>query len=80
MQTILHPDETVFDGLLSSSLFFCPLRKVKFVRLKKTQQVYTVTLQFPNGVTRTVQVKAASREVAEARALKRNRNATGVKR
>lgn len=47
---------------------------------KKAQTVYRITLRFPNGMTRTVTKKAASREGAERRALKHNPGATGVVR
>lgn len=47
---------------------------------KNGQILYHVVLVYENGFTRTVKVKASSREVAEKRALKRNRGATGVKR
>lgn len=50
------------------------------MRPKKSQRLYTVILTYVNGLTRTVQVKASSREVAENRALKHNPNASGVKR
>lgn len=50
------------------------------MQLKKTKRPYTVVLVFLNDVTRSVIVQATSREVAETRALKRNPNATGVKR
>jgi hypothetical protein len=49
------------------------------MRTKKSQRLYTVVLTYENGLTRSVQVRAASREVAESRALKRNPNAIGVK-
>lgn len=49
------------------------------MRTKKSQRVYPIELVYPNGVTRTVKVKASTREVAENRALKRNPAATGVK-
>lgn len=49
------------------------------MRTKKSQRHFRVVLVYQNGMTRTVSVKAASREVAEDRALKRNPSATGVK-
>lgn len=48
------------------------------MQLKKSQQLYKVKLVYANNMTRTVQVKASSREVAEERALKRNKSALGV--
>jgi hypothetical protein len=50
------------------------------VQLKSPKKLYNVELEFGNGLTRNVQVKASSREKAEARALKFNPSATGVKR
>lgn len=50
------------------------------MQTKKAQRPYQITLTFPNGLSRTVPVKASTREVAERRALKRNPSATGVKR
>lgn len=50
------------------------------MRQKSTSKQHSITLEFKNGVTRTVKVKAATREVAEERALKRNPSALGVKR
>lgn len=47
---------------------------------KNGQKLYHVVLVFANDLTRTVKVKASSRDVAERRALKRNRGAIGVKR
>jgi hypothetical protein len=49
------------------------------MRAKKSQKLFTVVLEFENGMTRTVKVRAASRQVAEDRALKRNKSAKGVK-
>lgn len=42
-------------------------------------RMYTVVLLYANNMTRTIQVKASSREVAENRALKRNPHAIGIK-
>jgi hypothetical protein len=47
---------------------------------KTTKQLYAIPLDFGKGVTRTVKVKAVSREVAESRALKLNPKAVGVVR
>jgi hypothetical protein len=54
--------------------------RLRNVRPKPRKQVYTIWLMFPNNTSRSVKVKAASREVAERRALKRNPGASGVKR
>jgi hypothetical protein len=43
------------------------------------KQHFTVTVVYPDGREKTVDVKASSREVAERRALKFHPNAVGVK-
>jgi hypothetical protein len=40
---------------------------------------FAIWLEYPKGVSRTIHVKAVTREVAEKRALKRNPGAIGVK-
>lgn len=50
------------------------------VQKKKSRQLYRIPLEFTNGMTRTVKVKAKDRETAEARALKFHPGALGVKR
>lgn len=48
---------------------------------QKTQKkAYRITLVFRKNITRDVYVKARSREIAEARALKRNSTALKVKK
>ncbi len=44
------------------------------------KQLYHITLELPNGKTKSVKVKASTQEVAERRALKFNPAAIGVKR
>lgn len=48
------------------------------MRQKQIQRYFRITLLYANGMTRAVNVKASSREVAEARALKRNPAAISV--
>lgn len=50
------------------------------MRIKKQKKLHRITLEFGQGVTRTVKVKAVERDTAEAKALKFNPSATGVKR
>jgi len=50
------------------------------MRLGPTKQLYTLTVVYPNGMTRSIKVKAASREVAERRALKHAPGAISVQR
>jgi hypothetical protein len=50
------------------------------MKTKSKSRLYRIELEYDNGMTRTVSVKASSREVAEDRALKRNPNAKGVKK
>ena len=49
------------------------------MRQKSNTKVYQLTLIYRNNLTRNVRVKASSREVAEQRALKRNKTAIGVR-
>jgi len=48
-------------------------------RQKKVSKLYTIELEYPNGLSRSVQVRASEKEIAEQRALKRNPSAIGVK-
>lgn len=50
------------------------------MQIKSPKKLYNIEIEFPKGLTRNVQVKAVSREKAEARALKFNPSAIGVKR
>jgi hypothetical protein len=50
------------------------------VQKKSKKQLYRIPVEFANGMTRTIKVKATSREVAEQRALKFSPGAKGVKR
>lgn len=50
------------------------------MQLKKKQRTYQITLVYENGMTRRVMTKGSTREIAEDRALKHNKNATGVKK
>jgi hypothetical protein len=50
------------------------------MRIPKKSRLFRIVIVYENNMTRTVEVKASSREVAEARALKRNRGAVGIKR
>jgi ribosomal protein L1 len=50
------------------------------LQIKKSKQPFTIVLVFPNGLTRSVKVKAVDRETAERRALKFQPSAIGIKR
>lgn len=50
------------------------------MRTKKQKTLYHVTLEFANGITKRVKVKASDREIAERRARKFHPSATGVRR
>jgi hypothetical protein len=50
------------------------------MRIPAKRRPFRIVLQYPSGTTKTVVVKAASRQTAEDRALKRNPNATGIQR
>jgi len=50
------------------------------MRTKKSKRLFHVTVEFENGMTRTVKIRAVTREIAEHRALKFHPSAKGVKR
>lgn len=50
------------------------------MRIKSTKTLHLIVVEFQNGMTRTVKVKAASREAAENKALRRHRTAVGIQR
>lgn len=60
-------------------IFLSPTERCQ-VQIKSSKKPYTITLEFANAVTRSVKVKATSRDVAEHKALKYNPSAIGVKR
>lgn len=45
-----------------------------------SKKLHTIVVEFPNGNTKIVKVKAVDQETAEERALKFNPSAIGVKR
>lgn len=49
------------------------------MRIKKSKRLYNITVEFENGLTRTVKIRAVTRAIAEKRALKFHPNALGVK-
>jgi hypothetical protein len=50
------------------------------MRIKKSKLLFHITLVYQNGITKTVPVRAVTREIAERQAVKRNPNCIGVKR
>ena len=50
------------------------------MQTKKSKRLFHVTVEYENGMTRTVKVRAVTRELAEKRALKFHPTAKGVKR
>lgn len=50
------------------------------MQIRSPKRLYNIEVEFPNGITRNVRVKAVTREKAEMRALKFHPTATGVKR
>jgi hypothetical protein len=50
------------------------------MQIKKSKRLYHIVVEYENGVTRTVKVRAVTRELAEKRALKFHPTAKGVKR
>lgn len=54
-------------------------KKGPAVQRKKSKRLYTIVLQFQHGVTRSIKVRAVTREIAEHRAMKFHPHAIGVK-
>lgn len=50
------------------------------MQFKSPKTLYNVEVEFQNGMTKNVKIKAVSRDKAEARALKFNPSAKGIKR
>lgn len=50
------------------------------MRTKQSKKLFTIVVEFENGMTRTVKKRAVTREVAERKALKFTPGAKGVKR
>jgi hypothetical protein len=50
------------------------------MRTKKSKQLFKIELEYDNGMTRSVKIRATTREIAEKRAMKFNPSARGVKR
>jgi hypothetical protein len=50
------------------------------MQTKKSKKLYYVELEFANGLSRQVKIRATTREIAEKRALKFHPTAKGVKR
>ena len=60
-------------------LFLSPTKGVS-LQHKRSKQPFHVIVEFKNGMTRNVTVRAMNREIAERRALKFHPSAVGVKR
>lgn len=50
------------------------------MQIRSPKRLYNVEVEFQNGMTRNVPIKAVSREKAEQRALKFHPSAKGIKR
>lgn len=48
------------------------------MQIKKSKRLFVIPLKFKGGITRSVNVRAVTREIAEQKAMKRNPNAIGV--
>lgn len=49
------------------------------MQIKKSKRLHNVTIEYKNGVTQHVRVKAVDREAAERRALKFHPSAVRIK-
>lgn len=50
------------------------------MRITKSKRLFHIVLEYENGVTRTVKIRAVTQEIAEKRAVKFHPTAKGVKR
>lgn len=48
------------------------------MQIKKSKRLFVVPLKFKGGITRSVNIRAVTREVAEQKAMKRNPSAIGI--
>lgn len=62
------------------SHFFSARVERREMQFKSPKRLYTVVVEFHNGMTRNVKVKAVSRDKAESRALKFHPTAKRIKR
>ena len=62
-----------------ADLDICKGDEKAVMQIRKSQKHYSIIVVFVNGMTRTIDVKASSREVAERRALKRTPGAIAVR-
>lgn len=62
------------------SRVFLSKSKGEIVQMQSPKRLYRVEVEFHNGLTRSVPIKAVSREKAEQRALKLHPSAKGIKR
>lgn len=49
------------------------------MQIKKSKRLYNIVVEYQNGMTRNVKIRAVTREIAEKKALKFYPNAKGVK-
>jgi hypothetical protein len=49
------------------------------MQIKKSKRLYNIVVEYQNGMTRSVKIRAVTREIAEKKALKFHPNAIGVK-
>jgi len=59
---------------------FYSQQKGPAVRTRKSKRLFHIVVEFNNGMTRNVKVRAVTREIAEKRALKFHPSAKGVRR
>lgn len=50
------------------------------MQAKKSKRLFTIVVEFEGGLTRNVKVRAVTRAVAEAKAIKFNPSAKGIRR
>jgi phenylacetate-coenzyme A ligase PaaK-like adenylate-forming protein len=59
--------------------FFVLQQERSAMQIKKSKRLYNIVVEYQNGMTRSVKIRAVTREIAEKKALKFHPNAIGVK-
>lgn len=78
-RAIRHTGGSLFELAFVSSYFY-PQLKGSQLQTKSNKKLHQVTVEFKNGSTKTITVKATDQDAANKRALKFNPSAIGVKR
>jgi hypothetical protein len=74
----VHAGDSLFEPAFVGSYFYSQLKGSQ-LQTKSNKKLYSVTLEFANGSTKVVKIKAVDQNAANKRARKFNPSAIGVK-